>query len=44
MNIKDFTTGIQHIGIPTNNIEETSTSISPWVSQQPCAPSTAQRK
>ena len=23
MNIKDFTTGIQHIGIPTNNIEET---------------------
>lgn len=23
MNIKDFTTGVQHIGIPTNNIEET---------------------
>ena len=23
MNTKDFTTGIQHIGIPTNNIEET---------------------
>ena len=23
MNIKDFTTGIQHIGIPTNNIEDT---------------------
>lgn len=22
MNIKDFTTGVQHIGIPTNNIEE----------------------
>ena len=23
MNIKDFTTGVQHIGIPTNNIEAT---------------------
>ena len=23
MNIKDFTTGVQHIGIPTNNIEKT---------------------
>ena len=23
MNIKDFTNGVQHIGIPTNNIEET---------------------
>lgn len=23
MNIKDFSTGVQHIGIPTNNIEET---------------------
>ena len=23
MNIKDFTTGVQHIGIPTNDIEQT---------------------
>ena len=23
MNIKDFTTGVQHIGIPTNDINKT---------------------
>ena len=28
MNIKDFTTGVQHIGIPTNNIEDTINFLS----------------
>lgn len=37
MKIKDFTTGVQHIGIPTNDINKTIDFIMPWASRQPSA-------
>lgn len=44
MEIKDFCTGVQHIGLPTNDLAKPFHSISLWALQQPTVPIIKVRK